>query len=243
MSWIILVGANSDMAKAAAGNFARRGYNLCLLTRNPQKLNYLTSYLSQSYKVKVIARYFEIEHFLKFKHCWDDLKPFPVGIIYFIGYLGEDSLNISCSEIEKVYNLNCIYAVKMFNYFSLKFIDLNRGSLIAVSSVSGERGKSMHYLYNSAKSALSIYLQGLRLKLMDRKIKVVDIRPGFVKTKFTKFYGIKAKMAVSPEYTGEKIFQAYKSNRGIVYIPWWWRWLMLAVKLTPERLLGWITLK
>ena len=243
MAWIILVGANSDMAKAAAGHFAKNGYNLCLLTRNPKNLNYLVSSLSQSYGVKVISRYFEIEHFLEYQNCWVDLQPFPEGIIYFIGYLGENSLSISYSQIEKVYNLNCIYAVKMFNYFSLKFIEINRGSLIAVSSVSGERGKSMHYLYNSAKSALSIYLQGLRLKLMDKQIKVMDIRPGFVNTKFTEFYGIKAKMAVSPEYAGEKIFQAYKSSRGIVYIPWWWRWLMLVVKLIPERLLGWITLK
>src|SRR5205085_2629106 len=59
------------------------------------------------------------------------------------------------------------------------------GTLCVFSSVAGERGRKPVILYGAAKAGLSHYLEGLDHKFHSEGLRVVCIKPGFVRTSMT----------------------------------------------------------
>src|SRR6185436_7087831 len=59
------------------------------------------------------------------------------------------------------------------------------GTLCVFSSVAGERGRKPVILYGAAKAGLSRYLEGLDHKFRSAGLRVVTVKPGFVKTGMT----------------------------------------------------------
>ncbi len=108
-----------------------------------------------------------------------------------------------------------------------------RGFIIGISSVAGDRGRQSNYVYGAAKGALSLYLQGLRNRLYPSGVRVITVKPGFVDTAMT--YGLPGMFLVaSPQYVGERIVRALERSADVVYLPWFWRYIMLIIKLIPE---------
>ena len=108
-----------------------------------------------------------------------------------------------------------------------------QGTLAVVTSVAGDRGRRSNYIYGAAKGALSIFLQGVRLRLQHPKIQVLTIKPSLVDTPMTKDFN-KGILWASPEYVGQKIVAAIEKKRSVVYIPAFWRGIMLILQLIPE---------
>ena len=88
-------------------------------------------------------------------------------------------------------------------------------------------------MYGSAKGTVSLFLQGLRAKLEDKGVKVITIKPGFVDTKMTS--GFKKNMLwSSPQKVAKEIKNAIDNKRDIVYLPWFWKYIMIIIRLIPE---------
>jgi decaprenylphospho-beta-D-erythro-pentofuranosid-2-ulose 2-reductase len=67
-------------------------------------------------------------------------------------------------------------------------------------------------------------------------VRVTTIKPGFVDTAMT--WGPDAPpFAAAPEACARAIWRAARSGRSVVYVPGFWRWIMLVVRLMPETLL------
>ena len=59
------------------------------------------------------------------------------------------------------------------------------GTLCVFSSVAGDRGRKPVILYGAAKAGLTHYLEGLDHKYRAQGLRVVCVKPGFVKTSMT----------------------------------------------------------
>src|SRR5690606_28997847 len=57
-----------------------------------------------------------------------------------------------------------------------------RGTLVAISSVAGDRGRRSNYAYGAAKAGLSVFLEGLAHRFAGTAVTVVAVKPGFVDT-------------------------------------------------------------
>jgi short-subunit dehydrogenase len=119
------------------------------------------------------------------------------------------------------------------NIIANHFEQRHKGFICAVSSVAGDRGRQSNYLYGSAKGALSIYLQGLRNRLHHSQVRVITIKPGFVDTRMT-FGRSKLFLLASPDRVARGIYQAVVRGKNVVYLPWFWRYIMLLVRAIPE---------
>ncbi len=104
--------------------------------------------------------------------------------------------------------------------------------IAVISSVAGDRGRKSNYIYGTAKGGLSVFLQGLRNRLHGR-VHVLTIKPGFVDTPMTAGFK-KGRLWVKPDRVARKILEAILRQKNVAYIPWWWRYLMLVIKLIPE---------
>ena len=62
---------------------------------------------------------------------------------------------------------------------------------------------------------------------------MLTAKPGFVDTAMTE--GLDGLFLVaSPDRVAGDILRAWRKRRDVVYTPWFWRWIMLAVRMVPE---------
>jgi decaprenylphospho-beta-D-erythro-pentofuranosid-2-ulose 2-reductase len=110
-----------------------------------------------------------------------------------------------------------------------------RGTLAVISSVAGDRGRASNYVYGASKGGLTIFLQGLRARLHRSGVKVLTVKPGFVDTPMTAHMK-KGFLFADSESVGRRIFKAISARSDVIYVPGFWRWILLAIRHLPECL-------
>lgn len=109
-----------------------------------------------------------------------------------------------------------------------------RGMLAVIGSVAGDRGRASNYIYGAGKGGLAVFLAGLRIRLAKRGVAVLTIKPGFVDTPMTASFR-KGPLFASAATVGRGIQRAMAGGRsGTLYLPFFWRWIMLIIRLMPE---------
>lgn len=107
------------------------------------------------------------------------------------------------------------------------------GTVVGVGSVAGDRGRIGNYVYGAAKAGFHTYLSGLRNRLTRSGGHVVTVKPGFVDTAMT--WGLEGMFLVAPpEKVANDILKAVRKRRNVIYTPFFWRWIMLIIRLIPE---------
>lgn len=113
------------------------------------------------------------------------------------------------------------------------FLLATRGTLCAISSVAGDRGRKPVILYGASKAGLSQYLEGLDHKYRHAGLKVVCIKPGFVKTGMTA--GLKPPpFAGEPQGVARDVVRAIDRGTPVTYTPGIWRLVMLVIRWLPR---------
>ncbi len=133
----------------------------------------------------------------------------------------------------EIISINFTSSVWQLTYIANYFEARKRGTIAVISSVAGDRGRASNYVYGAAKAGLSAFVQGLRNRLCKSGVRVIDIRPGFVSTPMTSGMH-QGPLFAEAAQVGEGIFAAMTGRGDIVYLPKFWRWIMLVVKLIPE---------
>jgi short-subunit dehydrogenase len=102
------------------------------------------------------------------------------------------------------------------------------------SSVAADRGRPSNSIYGAAKAALTVFREGLLLRCHGGPFAVRVIKAGFMATPMTE-----GKAPVAPCASPESIARALlkiPNQRGIVYLPGWWRALMAVIRSLPPAL-------
>jgi decaprenylphospho-beta-D-erythro-pentofuranosid-2-ulose 2-reductase len=45
-----------------------------------------------------------------------------------------------------------------------------------------------------------------------------------------------AGLAASPAVVSRAVVRAITRRRDVIYVPWFWRWIMLVIRMIPERI-------
>ena len=141
----------------------------------------------------------------------------------------EDNFKQALKEI----NTNGISVVSLLTELAPKFIEQQQGTIAVITSVAGDRGRQPNFVYGSAKSLVSTYVQGLRGKLLAHNVRIVDIRPGLVDSPMTSQLP-KGLLWSSPEQVAQKIVKSIRRGSHTVYAPGYWRIIMLIVRAIPD---------
>jgi len=109
------------------------------------------------------------------------------------------------------------------------------GLVCAFSSVAGDRARR-NYLYGASKAGLSAFLDGLDLVYRERGVRVLCVKPGFVRTAMTAGLPVPP-FAGEPEAVAAAVVRAIDRGRHQVYAPGIWRWIMLVIRALPRAVL------
>lgn len=234
---VIITGATSGIGSAIAAHLAARGSNLVLAARDADELERMSRDLSTRHRVRVATERFDAmdrESVLGlFARCAAAAGGAPLGVIVCHGTMGDEPrVHHDGREAMSVIEVNLTSAVAFLIEAAEHFEPRREGFLCAISSVAGDRGRQSNFAYGAAKGGLSIFMQGLRHRLAPAGVAVVTIKPGFVDTPMT-FGRTGLFLVASRERAARDICRAIDRRRGVAYVPWFWRWIMLVIRSVP----------
>ena len=239
MKRVLILGATSAIAEHTARLFAARGDQLVLVARNAQRLKTISDDLRVRGARDVDYLVADLSDTTTHARLLHDATTRLDGLdltLFAYGTLGHQrACEQDFSETIREFKTNCLSVLSLLTLVANQFEQQGSGCLAVISSVAGDRGRQSNYVYGSAKGALSIFLQGLRNRLYKSQVHVVTIKPGFVDSPMTKDFK-KGLLWVKPAMIAQGIIKAIDKQRDVVYLPFFWRYIMLIIKLMPEKL-------
>lgn len=235
---ILIIGAASDIAQAVAAELARGGSELVLAARDEAEAERIAQDLRTRFDTKVWSVRFDALEYESHQAMFDavaDKAGELSGVIVCHGLLGaQKESQRDFKRARAVIDVNYTSFVSVLEIAARYFASRRGAFICAIGSVAGDRGRPSNYIYGSSKAAVAAYLQGLRNRMHDAGVAVITIKPGFVATKMT--HGLKKpRFAATPERVARDIVKAIRKRRSVVYTPWFWRWIMLIIRLIPEH--------
>lgn len=235
---VVVLGASRGIGRAIARRFAERGDRVFLLGRHPDDLARSASDLDIRGGESVVAGTARCD--------LESPETFAPALAAAAQALGQiDAIVITAGEFgtqaDLEADLDRAHRLLNANFTgTVLFCERARaallprgGTLCVLSSVAGERGRKPVILYGAAKAGLSRYLEGLDHKYRTAGLKVICVKPGFVKTGMTA--GLKAPpFATTPETVARIVVRAIDRGTPVVYATGIWRWIMLVIRLLPR---------
>jgi decaprenylphospho-beta-D-erythro-pentofuranosid-2-ulose 2-reductase len=109
------------------------------------------------------------------------------------------------------------------------------GDIVLLSSVAGERIRRSNFVYGSSKAGVDGFYLGLGDSLQGSGVRVMVVRPGFVRTKMTA--GMKeAPLSVDAEAVANAVVRGLEKGSRVVWVPPAMRVVMSGLRHVPHAL-------
>lgn len=215
-----------------------RGDKLYLLARDPERLAALSADLSIRGATAVEHAQLDVNRFGDHQRLLDtafeNLREVDIVLIAHGSLPDQKACESDFDKSMLEINTNAVSTISLLTHIANKLEVQNRGGIAVITSVAGDRGRQSNYLYGAAKGMLSIFLQGLRNRLYKSGVSVLDIKPGFVDTPMTADFK-KGLLWSNPEAVAHGIVKAIDKRKAVVYLPWFWKYIMLVIRAIPEN--------
>lgn len=239
---VVILGATRGIGRAVARRLAARGDRLCLLGRDRDELERSARDLE--------IRAGDAGHHVATAYC-DLADPSSFGpaldaavaalgrvdavVVTAADFATQPALEADRDHLQRLLTVNFSNTV-LFCEDARQRLLAEGGTLCVVSSVAGDRGRSPVVLYGAAKAGLSHYLEGLDHRFRLKGLKVVCVKPGFVKTSMTA--GLKPPpFAGEPDKVARDVVRAIDRGTPVVYTPRIWSLVMLLIRWLPRAVM------
>ena len=119
-------------------------------------------------------------------------------VIYAAGVMPEVGADeFDFAKDRAMIDVNLTGAVAWLNEAATRFQAVGAGTIVAIGSVAGERGRHAQPVYNTTKAALKTYMEALRNRLSRHGVTVVTIKPGPTATEMTSHLDQSSMMSAS----------------------------------------------
>lgn len=240
---VLITGASSGIGKAIAFQLSKENCKLVLLSRRVELLEQLKNEINIP-EERVLTIKCDVGNKTEVANAYKMINEKFSGVdvaILNAGYGHKVTAeNYNSSYAEHTFGANIYGIVYWVEQLLPIFLKKKEGVIVGVSSLADNRGYSGSGFYCASKTAASIYLEGLRIELKPRGIKVITVKPGFVKTPMTESNKYKMPMLMEPEEAAQRIISGIKKEKSIIQFPWQMVILTKLVGLMPNKLYEWL---
>ena len=236
---ILIFGATSAIAQAAAVRYAAADNRFYLIARNGEKLAGLRQRLIDSGAGEVETAQADLaileDHPEMIEAAFSGLQTVDLALIAHGSLPDQARCERDTEAALAALNTNGLSVLSLLTELAPRMRQQAHGALAVITSVAGDRGRPSNFVYGSAKAMVSAYLQGLRGKLHGAGVHIIDIRPGLVDSPMTAHLP-KGPLFATPERVADGIVSAVARKKHTVYVPGWWRIVMAGVRWLPDTL-------
>jgi NAD(P)-dependent dehydrogenase (short-subunit alcohol dehydrogenase family) len=239
---VVIVGGTRGIGRALARLMIARGDRVCLFGRNPEELSRSVVDLNArgtSGATFVQCDLAEPAAFESaFDHAINQLEGLDTVVVTAAAFGTQAELEGDRARLQQLLTTNFTNTILFCEVARDRLLSSGARvpTLCVFSSVAGERGRKPVILYGAAKAGLSRYLEGLDHKFHARGLRVVCVKPGFVRTSMTEGLPV-------PPFAGEADAVASRAltaiDRGtpVVYAPPIWALVMAVIRLLPRTVM------
>jgi len=238
---VVFVGATKGMGLALARKLAERGEQLFLLGRDEGTLEATARDLEVRGATGTVGHGpLDLEDPEGFAAALDgaseQLGGFDTLVITAGLFATQEDLEADPALAERLTRVNFTNTVVLCEHAKQRLLESGGGTLCVFSSVAGERGRKPVVIYGASKAGLSAYLEGLDHKHRAEGLKVVTVKPGFVKTGMTA--GLKPPpFAGEPDQVADIVMGAIDRGDPVVYAPGAWALVMAVIRRLPRAIM------
>lgn len=237
----LVIGASSGIGEAISRQLACEGTNLALVARREERLKEIAAHLSRQPAAGEVSIYSgDVRDVGASQHLFGQIVADMGGldlVVYSSGIMPSGTADGYPTEEDiAAIETNFAGAVVWLNAAAEYFSKKRSGTIIGIGSVAGDRGRRANPVYNATKSALASYLESLRNRVAVKGVTVLTAKPGFVRTALIG-YARTFPPAASPERAARDILDAARRRKRVAYVPGWWRWVALLLRLVPAPLM------
>lgn len=238
---VAFLGATKGMGRALARQMAERGDRLCVLGRHPIDLERSAVDLSvrgaEGEVACVNCDLAKPETFAPaIRSAREALGGLDAVIVTAAVFATQDELEDDTDLAERLVRINFANTLLFCEVAKKALLEEGGGTLCVFSSVAGERGRKPVIIYGATKAGLSRYLEGLDHKHRVDGLRVVTVKPGFVKTSMTA--GLDPPpFAGEPQDVARRVLSAIDRGTPVVYAPAPWRLVMTVIRALPRAVM------
>jgi NAD(P)-dependent dehydrogenase (short-subunit alcohol dehydrogenase family) len=234
----IVIGASSGIGRALVRQLAGEGYRVAALARRSAELEELRAECEANggggtvrghvHDVRDVEGVGELFETIVRELGGLDLCLFAAGIRPAVA---EDEFDTE--KDTAMIAVNFTGCVAWLNPVARLFASQRAGTIVAISSVAGDRGRTKAPVYGATKAAMNAYLESLRNRLSDSGVHVCTIKPGFVDTAM--LGGAQdLPWVISAPTAARRILRAARRRVNVRYVPMRWWWVMAVIRAIPS---------
>jgi len=237
---IALLGATKGMGRALARILVERNHSVFLLGHEPDDLARSVADLKARARAEQIIGHApcDLERPATFAPALDEadrgLGGLDAVVVTAALFGTQDRLEADRAFALRLLNADFTNTVIFCEEARVRLLARGGGSLVVFSSVAGDRGRKPVILYGAAKAGLSAYLEGLDHKFHAAGLRVLTVKPGFVKTGMTA--GLRPPpFAGEPEGVARQVANALeRGKKPVIYAPPMWALVMAVIRRLPR---------
>ncbi len=217
----VVLGAGSDIATAIIGELARHGLATAVLAaRHPEAA--LESMRKAAPGVELSALEWDTldvgSHTAMLAAASQTLGGIDL-VLCAVGMLGHHAgVSMAPEEVDEMVRTNFAGPAAALAAAGAALQEQGHGAIVVLSSVAGLRARRSNYVYGSSKGGLDVFAQGLGDALRPSGVRVLVVRPGFVRSKMTT--GLDpAPFHTDPETVAGAVAGALGTRREIISVP------------------------
>jgi short-subunit dehydrogenase len=233
---VLILGANSDVAKAAIKLYIKKGYKVIAASRSTGELESFAAGNGIA-SADIDIRYFDATAFDTHEEFYHTLPAKPHIVLYAAGFqVTNDQALVDWEGSYRMIQVLYAGAVSILNRIVMDKDNDHLERIVGLSSLSGVRGRKSNFIYGSTKSAFTQYLAGLRQFLFPRRVVVNAIVAGYIRSKLTAGLDLPESLLLEPSFVAHSVVNAGKT---FVIVPGWkWKLIYRVLKYSPETLVA-----
>lgn len=157
-------------------------------------------------------------------------------VLVAFGVLGDaDVTRADAAAAVALFRTNVIGTVSVLMETVGRLRAQGHGTIAVLSSVVAERVRRSNFPYGASKAAIDGFCQGLGDHLAGSGVRVMIVRPGFVRSKMTTDLE-PAPLATTPAAVADAIVAGLRRGADIVWVPPALRWVMVLARHLPRAM-------
>ena len=235
---VLVLGGGSEIGLAVAHRLVRDGARTVVLAgRTPASYAAAERSLREAGATDVRSTVFDADDTDSHAEVVDRVRAevgdVDVAVVAF-GVLGDQDVDErDPASAVAVARTNYLGGVSVLTVLAERLKAQGHGAVVVLSSVAGERVRRSNYVYGSSKAGLDGFATGLADALVGTGVRVLVVRPGFVRTRMTA--GMEpAPLSTTAEAVAEAVVRALPGAATVVWVPGALRVVMSLLRHVPR---------